>query len=290
MASLSMIRQLGVLKMGLNIYGSLKFGNYIQALLNALNYCLNDGIKELSFEQISFDGRLLLNKSKIYIDVDLEKDNSQEIFLNIQDCFSNRFPNKKATSFPTTGKKRNLFKKYIGPIFDINFNQQDHFLNDPKKLSIHIRGGDIFSISPHPSYRQPPLDYYLKIMKSYEEVFLIAQDKFNPCVNELLKLNNVHFISSDLKEDLTNLVCSQNVVLGYGTFGMIPLYCSINLKNIYFPDYFITQESLEKNFKNYPCDINFHCLSIPDYIKKGEWQNTEEQRSFMLNYRLPYQI
>ena len=52
------------------------------------------------------------------------------------------------------------------------------------------------------------------------------------------------------------------------------------LKNLYIPDFFVN-ELPRGNWGN---DINVNIIELPNYIKVGEWKNSEEQRKMMLDY------
>ena len=144
-----------------------------------------------------------------------------------------------------------------------------------------MRSGDIFSNNPHNAYVQPPLSFYTNIISDYNNIKIVCEDKKNPCVNELLKSDNVEYISNTLKEDLSLLSNASNVVVGFGTFGLLVYFMNTNLKNLYIPkyvcDFFIKG-------KNWGEDVNVHVIDLPNYIKIGDWKNSVEQRNMMLSY------
>ena len=62
--------------------------------------------------------------------------------------------------------------------------------------------------------------YFLKL---WNKIIVVYEDDQNPCVN-LLKnknYNNIEFHSSTLENDLNILSSCQNLVVGFGTFGLL---------------------------------------------------------------------
>ena len=89
---------------------------------------------------------------------------------------------------------KKYFQKYVLPIFKVQPSLEN--LENTDVLHIHFRGGDIFSSNPHKAYVQPPLSYYAGAAKHYNEIKLVCEDASNPCVNELMKLDNVEYKNS----------------------------------------------------------------------------------------------
>jgi len=104
--------------------------------------------------------------------------------------------------------------KYVKPIMKISDVDVD------SSLYIHMRGGDVF-YCPHPLYVQPPMKYYNDIIKNYDKVVLVCEDKRNPCVNELLKLEKVHYTNNAVNVDLNILSNAKNLAIGFSTFGFL---------------------------------------------------------------------
>lgn len=170
-----------------------------------------------------------------------------------------------------------IVQKYIKPILTFILNKKNDY-----DLCIHIRSGDIFSrYGCHAYYVQPPLKYYHNIIEEYRDkkILIVAEDKKNPCINELLKLDNISFQSSSVEEDIKTLVNCKNVVVGFGTFGLLIYFLSKDLKKFYIPKY-----SVETLLPGDYGDTNIISVDLPNYIKLGEWKNTKKQREFMLTY------
>ena len=132
---------------------------------------------------------------------------------------------------------KKYFKEYINPIFFIKSNEP---INNENNLYIHIRSGDCFK-NPHSYYVPPPFSYYIKIIedKTWHKIFIVYEDDKNPCVNLLKNKNypNIEFISGSLNNDLAILSQSENLVIGFGTFGLLIYFLSNNIKKLYIPDY-----------------------------------------------------
>jgi len=148
-------------------------------------------------------------------------------------------------------------------------------------IYIHFRGSDIFSSNPHKAYVQPPLYYYKQIINNYNNINLVCEDNKNPCINELLKLNNIKYISNKLQDDLSILSNISNLVIGFGTFGFLLYLMNPNLKKLYIPDYFINE--LPKGKWG---NIELNVIELPNYIKVGDWNYNDKQRNLMLNYNI----
>lgn len=239
-------------------------GNNMLQIIRAIHYAKINNHKNIKFKY----HKMLKSNDIILND---KKTNN----IIIQDSFF--YIKKLNINDPEPYLMKKYFQKYIKPIFKINFNRNNIF--DDNKLFIHFRGGDIFSSNPHSAYVQPPLSYYTNIIKKYKNIKLICEDKKNPCINELIKLNNVEYTSNSLKEDLENFLDSTQLMIGFGTFGFLLYLINENLKILYIPKYFIDELPSGK-WGN----IEIISIELPNYIKIGEWKNTPVQRHIMLNY------
>jgi hypothetical protein len=147
-------------------------------------------------------------------------------------------------------------------------------------LVIHIRSGDIFKKNPHKKYLTPPLSYYTNIIEknSYDNIYLISEDKLNPCINRLLELfPKIIFNLQSLKKDIKIILGANNLVMSYGTFIPQLLNFSSNIKNIYRPSYakFIIKHTGTVHITDLK---EYYTLMIP-------WKNTPAQQNIMLNYK-----
>ena len=185
-----------------------------------------------------------------------------------------------------------IFHMYIKPIYiHSKIHNQAHPDSD-STLYIHIRSGDIFSkAKPHKLYVQPPLSYYNHIITEMkpEHIILVSEDRLNPCINALLTKYTgmiTHVCNpGDPKNDIAVLCRAKQIVFGMGTFSF-PIMCmSGNLAKVWFPKY--------DNDVQGPISLphlQTMYVSLPGYMKPGEWENTPAQRKLMLEYPLPDQV
>jgi len=178
----------------------------------------------------------------------------------------------------------NEMKKILRDLFKIKYESSTKSeLND---LVIHIRSGDVFFKNfICYTYIMPPLSYYTNIISSnkFSNIYLVAQDNNNPCVNKLLSLYpNIKCKTNNfLEKDIKIIIGSKNIICSYGSF--IPSLLLINeeIKNIYYPSYLD---------HNYLLDYLDKCLKIKVNLDKyknliKKWKNTEEQRKIMIEYK-----
>ena len=242
-------------------------GNNILQIIRAIHYAIINSHNSIQFQQHS-----LLTSNIITLE---NIENSDKSTIN--DTF---FSLKKYNiTDPEPYVMKEYFQKYIKSIFKIQ-TENNNDVTDDKIIHIHIRGGDIFSSNSHKSYVQPPLSYYKNIIKEYDIIKLVCEDKKNPCINELLKQENVEYISNTLEKDLSILSNVSNLVIGFGTFGFLLYLMNPYLKNLYIPDFFVNE--LPKG--SWGNDIKVHTINLPNYIKVGEWKNSKEQQKIMLEY------
>jgi hypothetical protein len=243
-------------------------GNNILQIIRAIHYAVINSHNLIKFQQHS-----LLTSNMITLDNIDNIDNS-----HINDTF---FSLKKYNlTDPEPYVMKEYFQKYIKPIFKIQTERNNKIVDDNKTIYIHFRGGDIFSSNPHKAYVQPPLSYYKNITRGYDIIKLVCEDKKNPCINELLKQENVEYISNTLENDLSILSNISNLVIGFGTFGFLLYLMNPKIKNLYIPDFFVN----ELPTGNWGNDIKLHIIDLPNYIKVGEWKNSDEQRKIILEY------
>jgi len=242
-------------------------GNNILQIIRAIHYAIT-----YNHKSIIFHPHPLLTAKYIILKNIINNDKSQ-----INDTFFSL--NKYNIIDPEPYVMKEYFQKYIKPIFKIQ-PENNNVIDNDNKIYIHFRGGDIFSSNPHKSYVQPPLSYYKNITRNYDIIKLVCEDKKNPCINELLKQENIEYISNTLEIDLTILSNVSNLVIGFGTFGFLLYLMNPKLKNLYIPEFFVNE--LPRG--NWGTDINIHVINLPNYIKVGDWKFNEEQKKIMLEY------
>jgi len=243
-------------------------GNNILQLIRAIHYA-----NLYNYNLIQFKPHSLLNSNIIRLE-NIKNNNK----LPISDTF---FSLKKYNIIdPEPYLMKEYFQKYINPIFKIQLKNNNTVIKNDKSIYIHFRGGDIFSSNPHKAYVQPPLSYYKNIINDYDIIKLVCEDKKNPCINELLKQENVEYISNTLEKDLSILSNVSNVIIGFGTFGFLLYLMNSHLQNLYIPDFFVN----ELPSGSWGNDIKVHVINLPNYIKVGDWKNSKDQQKIMLEY------
>jgi hypothetical protein len=161
-------------------------------------------------------------------------------------------------------------------------------INKNKKLSIHIRSGDIFSSKPHPSYIQPPFEYYRIAIEDYlssnivDRVHLVCEDFKNPVSNKLIEYfskSRINFFvnSGDLISAFNDLIGSDCAIFGFGSFAQPALFASQKLDCLYFPNYEVEGIKVAKRLGFFVKYVIIH-----DYIEVGDWINSDEQRKSLL--------
>jgi len=243
-----------------------RLGNNMLQLVRAIHYATLYKHKYVKFQSHFF-------LKNVIIVINYSKDDNKTI---INDTFFSLKKYDITDPEPILMKK--YFQKYIKPIFKIQ-TENDNDVDD-KKIYIHFRGGDIFSNNPHNAYVQPPLSYYTSIINHYDSSKLVCEDKKNPCINELLKQENIEYTSNTLEKDLSILSNVSNLVIGFGTFGFLLYLMNPQLKNLYIPKYFL-DELPNGSWGN---ELKLHIIELPNYIKVGDWKNSIEQRKFMIEY------
>ena len=176
---------------------------------------------------------------------------------------------------PCVGRLREIAQRYVVPILTFTVPSAE---SSGHTIAVHVRSGDVFGARPHPSYAQPPLDYYRVAIGDCRDVIVVYEDTANPCVEPLRALYASQ--SSSLIEDLTTLCRAHTLVAGFGTFWLMVFFLSRRLKRVVIPDY-----------AAFMCpttgDVAVACVPLPGYIRGGEWQNTPAQRDIMLAYAVP---
>lgn len=191
------------------------------------------------------------------------------------------------------------YSKYINPKFRVNLLRKEIIKNLPKisisikvnDLFIFIRSGDIF-VKPYSGYKQPPLCFYKKVIDNYlfKTIYLIAINKNNPVINELLKnYPNIIYNYNSLKVDMSNLVNAYNIAGGpTSTFFSRIIELNNNLQFLWtfkfqtFPFKKNHKSNLMRFYKFKGTKIFFLYSSKKYIIKMKIWRNTKNQRDLML--------
>jgi len=251
--------------MNINILSTGRLGNFLIKIKNAIHIALYYNYNVILPKHNFFNSTYLIINKSITIE-------AKQITDKYQFFHRDKIENINKSIFDeNTDKVINIIKDIF--IFK---NIQPLESND---LVIHIRSGDLFiGTSPHPKYLSPPLSYYEKIIEnnSYNNIYLIAEDTLNPCINKLLELYpRIIFKLQNLEQDIKLILSATNVVISIGTFVSELLSISDNVKNVYLPNYC--------NFKK--LGVKNHLTDLSEYYKLMiPWKNTLEQKKKMLEY------
>lgn len=247
-------------------YGRL--GNNIQQISNALFYCKTN---KKNFFPLNHP---LINLKKTY--------------FGSEECIQSRFffYNGQEKDFNTNitqlnDSRRSICLEHITP----NFN---FFIDKPYDddfVVIHIRGGDVFIKNPPNTYVQNPLNFYLSIIEKFEFCIVVAEDFNNPIVQNLKNHHKVIVQSTNLENDFSTLLRAKHLVSsGVGTFSLAAALCSNNIT-----DFYCTNLCLEEHL-NYKMllktNIRIHLTKLNNYIKIGEWCNSEDQLQTILKHKI----
>jgi hypothetical protein len=247
-------------------YGRL--GNNIQQISNAIFYCMKNGINfycpphelinsfSIQFGQDkNISGRFFFyNTSEKDFDIDIQE-------LNLH--------------------RRNICLKYIVPNFKFYIKEA----YDKDTLVIHLRSGDVYSLNPPNTYVPNPINFYEELIKIFEYAIVVAEDLNNPIIESLSKNNKVIIQNSSLQDDFSALLRAENLVTsGVGTFSVAAALCSRNIKNLFYTNLYLT-EHLNPDMLS--ChDIKLNLFILNNYIKIGEWNNSEQQNILIKKIRM----
>ncbi|MGB5134432.1 MAG: hypothetical protein WBN89_04580 [Prochlorococcaceae cyanobacterium] len=186
---------------------------------------------------------------------------------------------------PRRPRNRQLVRQ-VRHILKLDINAPAHGKTD---LLIYIRSGDVFSNpTPHPSYGQPPLAFYQRVvqLRHWHTIRVVHEDRGNPVIEALLAWLPNHCrrvipVSGDLEDDLNVLLRTRHLVSGRGTFCGSVSCLSRRLRRVY---------SFDRPFNAWGNrkvkDVTL-VDSRGDYrstILQGNWANTREQRRLMMDY------
>ena len=264
------------------------FSNTLLALLNTI-----------ALAKILCISEIYIIESNLSLSLNLEKLNFSN--LKIKTCSFNYNKNFISGNFFSHFKFLNLqnpnfAKERLTYASEILNNYAYKFTSNKNELLIHIRSGDIFkSRSIHRKYGQPPLSYYRLCINHFkpESIRLIFEDFSNPVINLLInyincldcrvEINN----DNSLRDDVSILLGSQNIVFGNGTFVPGILLGSKFINNIYIFEpnkTFKTYWSLER--VNNIFQVKDKNGLYKKTILKSNWKASNSQLKLMKNYPL----
>lgn len=248
-------------------------GNHLVALINLIHHAFisNNGEEVIIPQHPHF---------KLKSKKNLEKSQDQICKCNKEHDLTRRF-NPCGVISLTFDQFKYIFDKYI----DLNMrnDEQDYY-----DICIHIRGGDIFNHLVHGMYVQPPLDYYLKIIRSNQtsKICIVSEDDSNPVMPYLKKyvqyhkLKNITFKSSSLINDIMTLSRCRNLIFSFGSFCILPLLVSNTIKTVIIPKSVLVMNWFKAESTKYE-------IKIIDFSNKyfDRWHNSDKEKEIMMNYK-----
>lgn len=208
---------------------------------------------------------------------------------------------------PGTEELSSKFFYWEGPYKEINIDSQwiytfmrpyckDHVaphLSLPKvdpigddTIVIHIRSGDVFDQgTTNPTQYVPnPLYFYNQLIGMFDKALVVTEpDNHNPIIEELRKNPKVIVQSTTVELDFATLMAATNLAnSGVGTFGVAAALCSSNIKRFFCTDVRLTEHLNYRMLEN--TDVAVSMMPLGDYLKPGEWNNSDEQRKYILTY------
>jgi hypothetical protein len=264
-------------------------GNQILAMLNIIHYTFHFK----NFKALKLPGNpffALINEKNTRVDRDdatCDCDEITDITRRINPCsdwFCLGIKELKRTF------TKNVRYKFADDITTIQYD-----------IGIHIRSGDIFGGNVHWEYVQPPLDYYVEIIKrnptkSIVIVYDINTRKphwRNPVLDKLFEyiknnnLTNITIQSKSIREDIATLCSSKTIICAMGTFSFMCYIISPITQQIYIPHYMVNKCRGKNWFTLNKEDLDIvKIVDISSYIKVGSWKNKPEQQEMMINYKM----
>ena len=168
--------------------------------------------------------------------------------------------------------------------------------SDPNALYINLRGGDIFTVSIHPHYSQPPLCFYEKIINNnkFKNIYIISNDRGNVVLDALMnKYNNIVFNHDNYQTDLALLINASNVVASVSSFFYTAIKFNENLKQLWE---YVINKLIEKfdwlHHHIYKFDIKYKIYTMKPsdiyFDKMFNWRNSQNQLKLMIEDKCPY--
>ena len=161
----------------------------------------------------------------------------------------------------------------------------------PNDLYIHIRSGNIFENELNPSYSQPPLCFYQKILKNFkfDNIYIISGNNNNPVIKKLLEeFPNIIFRNNSLELDFAYLSNAYNLVGSVSSFLITAIKFNDNLKNYWEYDIYRKSEKflhLHHDIYKFPRHFTIYKMN-PSKNYKNEmfsWKKEEAQLKLMVN-------
>ena len=265
------------------------FGNQIAALNKLIFYC----------EIIHCTNIYLPENNNLYINHTLY-DHDLTIVIGSRDTFDNA--NEISSLSPNfffdfynlrIDNRVEIFKNEIlNNLPKINISKND--------LIIHFRSSDIFQHEDDaeyaPDYSQPPLCFYLKILKQFKfsKIYIIsADDIYNPVIKKLReKYPEIIYNDNPLEVDISYLARGYNIVGSISSFLISSIKLNDNLEYLWEYDIYPMSGKLFHNhysINNEKRNYTIYQMKPSDMYKKKMiiWKSSKEQIKIMLNDQCP---
>ena len=266
-----------------------KFGNILICLNKIIFFCEILGCNEIDIPKHIywfFKKQIFLNEYNISINL-----------ININDPKYSGYKYNNASDIIYYNSFDPFFYFYkIKPKIIIHFLKNEILKNIPKlnisknDLYIHIRSGDIFVNVLNKPYAQPPLCFYISILKkfNFDKVYLISEDRFNPTIDKLIgKFRNIIYSKNNLKYDLSCLMNSFNLVASISSFLNTIIILNSNLKYLYeYNIYQMKQKLIQYHYDlfEFPKSFTIYRMEATKNYKTKMyiWKNNKMQRKLMI--------
>ena len=141
-----------------------------------------------------------------------------------------------------------------------------------------------------PKYAQPPLCFYKKVIDTnkFENIYIIAEDNYNPIINKLTEeYNNTKYIRNSKEKDIAFLAYAYNVVGSISSFYVTAIKLNKNLINVYEYDiYPITIKIIHLHHILYKYKRNYNIYEMfpsEEYKEKMKiWEFSGQQIELMM--------
>ena len=266
-----------------------KFGNTLLCLNKFIYFCEIIGCNEITLHNKAFwfiRNNITLKEFNITINAIQNNEH--------QNCDNNNSNNSGIIYY----RNMNPFFFYykIKPEMRIHLLKNEIISNLPQvktsktDLYIHIRSGDIFMNYILAPYAQPPLCFYISILKNFKfrKIYIISQMDNNPVINKIIaKYNNIIYSKHGLKYDLSRLIHSYNLVSSISTFLNMIILLNSNLKYLWEYNLYQMKEKILHNhydlFKFPNSFIVYRMEPSMNYkYKMYNWTNSRAQRKLMI--------
>ena len=186
----------------------------------------------------------------------------------------------------SAASKRSVLQSQVLPAFQIPVG------HSRDTIVVHIRGGDVFSPTPPPTYTQPPLAFYSKVLELPElskmKIVLCTEDNLNPVVGMLQKQYKKRLTTiTELKSAISTIMGAKHLVLGQSSFSEMLGMMAPDLQSVYVP-FCCGREEIYLDLRQEAWGVSGYCFEYNNYISIDGWQNTHNQLQLMKTLSLEH--